>query len=277
MGAIIWLASYPKSGNTWMRAFLHNLLVNAEEPVDINSLHNFTLGEANARYYNRFDPRPLTSLSEQEIMGLRPKVHELLTQASPDSVFVKTHNFLGEVEGIPLVSMDHTAGAIYIVRNPLDVAISYSNHFGMAVDQAIEELATDGTGSKPSDRNAREYYGSWSLNVSSWTQNTVPTLHVVRYEDMQRQPIETFAGVARFLGLIPPRNRLERAIANSSFGVLKAQEEEHGFVERTEHTRFFREGRSGAWETDLSAEQVGRVVSDHRDQMQRFDYVPNGF
>jgi len=277
MGAIIWLASYPKSGNTWMRVFLHNLLLNAKEPVDINSLHFFTLGEGNARFYKPFDPRPLSELSETEVMALRPQVHELLTRASPDSVFVKTHHFLGEIEGMPLITMSHTAGAIYMVRNPLDVVLSYANHFGMPIDQAIEEMANDGTGSKPSDRNARQYYGSWSLNVSSWTQNAVPTLHVVRYEDMQERPVETFVGVARFLGLDPPRERLDRAIAHSSFGALKAQEEKHGFVERTEHTRFFREGRTGTWRTVLSEEQVARLVADHREQMERFGYVPDGY
>lgn len=277
MGAIIWLASYPKSGNTWMRAFLHNLLLNSREPVDINSLHHFTLGEGNARFYNQFDPRPLSTLGEREIMALRPKVHELLTQAFPDSVFVKTHHFLGEIEGMPLITMDHTAGAIYMVRNPLDVVLSYAGHFGVTIDRAIEEMASDGTGSKPSDRNARQYYGSWSLNVSSWTQNAGPTLHVVRYEDMQDRSFETFAGVARFLGLSPPEERIERAIANSSFAALRAQEEQHGFVERTEHTRFFREGRVGAWKTALSEQQVAQIVSDHREQMARFGYVPDGF
>jgi len=277
MGAIIWLASYPKSGNTWIRAFLHNLLTNAQEPVNINALHHFSLGEGNARFFRRFDPRPLTSISEPEVMALRAKVHELLTQASEDSVFVKTHHFLGEIDGIPLISMDRTAGAIYVVRNPLDVVVSYANHFGMAIDQAIEELGNEGTGSKPSDRSARQYYGSWSSNVSSWTQNAVPALHVARYEDMQDQPFETFTGVARFLGLSPPRERLERAISNSSFGALKAQEEEHGFVERTEHTRFFREGRTGAWRAALSEQQVTRIVSDHREEMERFGYVPDGY
>jgi len=277
MGAIIWLASYPKSGNTWMRAFLHNLLTNAQEPVDINALHHFTLGEGSAQYYRQFDSRPLTSLSEREVMELRPKVHELLTRAFPDSVFVKTHHFLGEIEGVPLITMDHTAGAIYVVRNPLDVIVSSASHFGASIDQTIQELGHEGTGDAPSDQNARQFYGSWSLNVSSWTQNAVPTLHVVRYEDMHERPLETFAGVARFLGLNPPPDRLERAVANSSFGALKAQEEERGFVERTEHTRFFREGRTGTWKEVLSEQQVAQVVSDHREQMVRFGYVPDGY
>ena len=277
MGAIIWLASYPKSGNTWMRVFLHNLLTNAREPVDINALHHFTLGEGSARFYKRFDPRPLTEISDRELMALRPKVHELFTKASPDSVFVKTHHFLGEIEDTPLITMEHTAGAIYIVRNPLDVAVSFSKHFGADIDRTIYELGQDGTGDQPSDRNARQYYGSWSLNVSSWTQTAMPALHVARYEDLQDRPLETFAGVARFLGLEPPRERLERAISNSSFETLKAQEEDHGFAERTEHTRFFREGRAGGWKTVLSEQQVAQVVSDHREQMERFGYVPEGY
>jgi hypothetical protein len=159
----------------------------------------------------------------------------------------------------------------------LDVIVSSASHFGASIDQTIQELGHEGTGDAPSDQNARQFYGSWSLNVSSWTQNAVPTLHVVRYEDMHERPLETFGGVARFLGLNPPPDRLERAVANSSFGALKAQEEERGFVERTEHTRFFREGRTGTWKEVLSEQQVAQVVSDHREQMVRFGYVPDGY
>ena len=112
MGAIIWLASYPKSGNTWLRVFLHNLLVNPDKPADINTLGRFCLGEDMAQYFNQFDPRPLSTWTPEEIADKRPQVHELLTQAFPDSVFVKTHNFLGEIDGGPLVNLEVTAGAI---------------------------------------------------------------------------------------------------------------------------------------------------------------------
>jgi hypothetical protein len=83
--------------------------------------------------------------------------------------------------------------------------------------------------------------------------------------------------VAKFLGLNPPSKRLKRAIRNSSFDILKAQEDEHGFDESTEHSRFFREGRAGQWKEALSEQQVRRVVSDHREQMERFGYVPDGY
>lgn len=277
MGAIIWLASYPKSGNTWIRAFLHNLLMNPRQPADINAFNRFCLGEDKAEYYNHFDSRPLSELTPEEVAELRPKVHHLLTRSFPDSVFAKTHNYLGEWMGVPLVTMECTAGAIYIVRNPLDVAISYAHHFGVSVDEAISQMANPGMGSPTTDTIARQVYSTWSIHVESWTQNPMPALHVVRYEDMAAQPFRTFGGLARFLGLSPPRERLRRAITRSSFKVLKRQEDEHGFVERSQYSQFFRAGRAGQWREVLTHEQVAAIVSSHREQMGRFGYVPRGF
>ena len=277
MGAIIWLASYPKSGNTWVRAFLHNLLRNPNKPADINELDKFCLGEDLASYYNQLDPRPCTEMTPKEIAELRPKVHQLLTQAFPDSVFVKTHNYLGEWEGAPLVNMECTAGAIYIVRNPLDVAISSALHFGVTIDEVIARMATTGNGSSTTDAKVRQVFNTWSRHVQSWTQTPSPSLHVVRYEDMLSQPIKTFGKVAKFLGLSPSRARLKKAIANSSFRVLRKQEDEHGFRERSEHTRFFRSGQAGQWRKVLTSEQVAAIVSAHREQMERFNYVPKGY
>jgi hypothetical protein len=277
MGAIIWLASYPKSGNTWTRAFLHNLLMNPKEPADINALNRFCLGEDKAQYYTQFESRPLTELTFKEVMALRPKVHQLLTEAFPDSVFVKTHNFLGEIEGVPLVTMEHTAGAIYIVRNPLDVVISYSHHYGVDIDTAIEQMNNPLMGTPTTEMVVRQVYGSWSMNVQSWTQVPMPSLHVMRYEDMYSQPFQTFATLARFLGLNPPRERLQKAIDNSSFKALQRQERQHGFIERSANSRFFREGRPGQWRKALSEEQIARIVEAHREQMARFDYIPQGF
>jgi hypothetical protein len=192
-------------------------------------------------------------------------------------VFVKTHNFLGEIEGVPLVTMEHTAGAIYIVRNPLDVVISYSHHYGVDIDTAIEQMNNPLMGTPTTEMVVRQVYGSWSMNVQSWTQVPMPSLHVMRYEDMYSQPFQTFATVARFLGLNPPRERLQKAIDNSSFKALQRQERQHGFIERSANSRFFREGRPGQWRKALSEEQIARIVEAHREQMARFDYIPQGF
>ncbi|HXV24461.1 MAG TPA: sulfotransferase domain-containing protein [Alphaproteobacteria bacterium] len=277
MGAIIWLASFPKSGNTWLRAFLHNLLRNPQEGYDINKLDDFTLGESAYGWYRMFDDRPLEAYTVAEVAALRPKVHRHLTTLFPDSVFAKTHCAVMEDHGVPTITFEVTAGAIYVVRNPLDVAVSYAHHLGASLDDTIAYMAKPRAMTPASNNHVQELLGSWSEHVESWTTKPNRALHVVRYEDMLMKPQTAFGGIVRFLGLKPPRERLERAIARSSFRVLQEQERRHGFKEKSAQAeRFFREGKAGQWRKALTPEQVERVVSAHRQQMQRFGYYPLG-
>lgn len=278
MGALIWLASYPKSGNTWMRGFLHNLFRNEPEPVDINKLSDFCLGESAAQWYARHADRPLAELSDEEIARMRPIVHRDFTTVFPDSVFVKTHNYLGEWCGVPLHTMEVTAGGIYVLRNPLDVAISVSHHFGETIDEAIEHLGNDKTMMGGVETHVLEIHRSWSTHVRSWTEHPSPQLFVVRYEDLLQKPRKYFKQVANFLGLKPSSERLERAIRNSSFKALKEIEQKKGFKERSKKAEsFFREGRAEQWREVLTPDQVRRVIADHHEQMARFGYIPEDY
>jgi len=275
MGKIIWLASYPKSGNTWLRAFLHNLLRNPKEPYDINQLTHFTQSDSQMSWYNALDPRPGEQITKEEIAALRPRVHEAMTRSFPDSIFVKTHNALVEDRGTPMITMACTAGAIYVIRNPLDVVVSHADHYGITIDESIGALNTSGLRSENDSIHCYEVHGSWSEHVESWTGRPSPGLHVVRYEDMLDQPIKTFSGVVRFLGLNVPRDRLERAIKLSSFRVLQEQEKRHGFKERSAGAqKFFRAGKAGQWRRMLTPAQVEALTSPHREQMARFGYWP---
>lgn len=278
MGALIWLASYPKSGNTWVRSFLHNLLRNTEQPADINSLNQFCLGSSSRRWFEQVSPVPLEQLKPEALARLRPAAQAKMTAVSPDSIFVKSHNHLGAWFGVPLHNMQVTAGAIYILRNPLDVVPSFAGHLGMSIDDTIRFMSTDGAGTKLTAKHVPEVYDSWSAHVASWTGAKSGQLFVVRYEDLMESPEEFFGSMARFLGLNPDSERLERAIRNSSFDVLRSQESEHGFKEKPAHAAsFFREGRAGQWRERLSEEQILRILSDHGEQMERFGYVPEGY
>ena len=129
MPGIIWLASYPKSGNTWLRAFLANYLQNPDEPLPINDLSNHILGDSGVPQYERFVNKSVEDMSEEEIAQLRPKVHEWLAFSRGRDVFVKTHNMFETVHDTPMITPSATAGAIYVIRNPLDVSVSFSHHF----------------------------------------------------------------------------------------------------------------------------------------------------
>ena len=275
MGALVWLASYPKSGNTWMRAFLHNLFLNPAEPLPPDTLVRYTLSDTHKTWYRHAgDGAPPDGLTDARLAELRPKAHALMTKAHPDSVFVKTHAANLEQAGVPMITPDVTAGAIYIVRDPRDVAISVTHHYGVGIDEAIRRMANDLGGTAESDVNVAQLISSWSLNVHSWTAVPNPQLHVVRYEDMLDRAFATFGGIARFLGLDVSKERLQRAIRFSSFNALKGLEARHGFAERSEHAdRFFREGRKEQWKKLLGPEQVAAIEARHGDEMRRFGYL----
>jgi hypothetical protein len=276
MAGIIWLASYPKSGNTWLRAFLHNLMRNASEPIEPNRLNELTLGDGMARFFTpHAKGRATIDMALEEIAALRSKVQRDLAATSPDSVFVKTHNWLGADHGHPCIEMSVTAGAVYVVRNPLDVAPSLADHFGMTIDQAIAQMADPNARTLNLKHRVPDVMNSWSAHVQSWTAQRNPRLHVMRYEDMLAKPQAAFTELTAFLGLPASADRIARAIRFSSFDTLRALETSKGFVERSSHSKaFFRKGQAGAWRQLLGPAQVQRLCADHQEQMRKFGYWP---
>jgi hypothetical protein len=276
MGNILWLASYPKSGNTWMRAFLHNVLRDPERPADINQMTGtLTQGESSMGWYRVANPRPPEQWKPEEIARMRPHVHEMIAKGQKGTVFCKTHNALTTWHGMPTVNTRVSAGAIYIVRDPRDVVLSFADFQGVSVDEAITIMGTRDFTTAQSDRNVPEVLGSWSQHVASWTAKNNKGLHVVRYEDMLADPVKAFSAVLAFMNLDVSRARLDKAIRNASFKELRKQEEQHGFNERPAHQeRFFRKGEVGQWKDALTPDQVARMCQDHGDQMARFGYLP---
>src|SRR5579864_5134260 len=147
MTGIVWLASYPKSGNTWTRNFLHNLLNiienGADAPHDINAMNELTFWEISARWYQKHLGKKVTEATRAEIAAVRPKVQKEMAESIDGLALVKTHHALVMDRGVPLINFAVTAGAVYIVRNPLDVAISFAKHMGTSIDEAIEQMAMD--------------------------------------------------------------------------------------------------------------------------------------
>jgi hypothetical protein len=277
MSSIIWMASYPKSGNTWVRAFLQNLLDASERPADINSLDKYFADESKPNWYQDLISESPADLSVEQICELRPTVQKNIAASRRGSLFVKTHNILGDFNGMPLHEMSVTAGAICIVRNPLDIVLSLADHFGLSIDDAISFMNSDSTGTPTDEANVSSVLSSWSKHVRSWTAEGESTC-VLRYEDLLAKPEKGFGGLAKFLGLKRDRGSLKRAIQFSSFGELQKQEKRQGFIERSPNSRrFFRSGRQNLWRTELSREQIARITEVHRDEMQRLKYLPPGF
>jgi hypothetical protein len=274
MGHIVWLASYPKSGNTWLRAFLR-ALIDPDHRLDINRLGELFPYDVAAHYYQRLDPRPCTAYTRAEILKMRPQVQRMIAESHP-RVLVKTHSALVTEGGHPAIDPEVTAGAVYLVRNPLDVAVSFSFHAGEGIDHAIDKMNMPRALAQSTETAVSEHMGSWSENVESWTRRSDGSVHVARYEDMIESPRKAFTGIASFLRLARERSRLEQALRQSSFRVLREQEKRGGFVEKpnTSAEPFFRSGKTGQWRRVLTRQQVDRLVNAHHRQMERFGYLP---
>lgn len=277
MSKIVWIASYPKSGNTWMRAFLSNLVSSRSRAQDINTLGEFCNNESNAKHYRRFFDKPLTEVDAAAIARIRSEVQKSIAIKKTGITFLKSHNYMGSYEGYPLHNPNLTAGWIYIVRNPLDVIISMTYHYGVSVDDAIDFLNSEETATESSDSNVYSPLSSWSTHVASWTGKNHPLVCFVRYEDMLDKALKTFRRVASILG-IKDSGAIKQALRKSSFAEMKKQEAKNGFVERIgESSPFFRKGKKEQWRGVLTQDQVQRVINKNRVQMERFKYIPKDF
>ena len=272
--SIVWLASYPKSGNTWLRAVLTNYQQEAGQPASINALVGGFLTSRDV--FDDYVGLPSADLTDGEILRLRPLLHELLAAELPTPTFVKVHDACVRTPAGPLFPRAATAGAIYLVRNPLDVAPSYAHHAHWSIERTVAELNRPAavSGAKRGLRPCLpEVRGTWSAHVSSWLEAELP-VHVVRYEDMLADPAAAFGAIVRHAGLAWDQSRLERAIDHARFDRLRAQEQEEGFRERQPTApSFFRSGTAGGWRTALTPAQVRSLVDAHAPVMERFGYL----
>lgn len=276
MANIIWLASYPRSGNVWLQSFLYNLICDAEHAPSPEMVSGFCTPETAALHFMSLDSRPLGAWTREETAGHRAAAHKAITELRSDNVFASTRAALAERGGAASITMEHTAAAIYLVRNPLDVAVSLAAAGERTIDEAILRLETEYE-SENSDQFACEYQGSWSTNVLSWTQQRHAGLHLMRYEDMLSVPEKSFGPLATFLGFDTSPERLDRAIRFAAFADLAEAAEKSTFTGSFGQLKIlFRVGKSDQWRDVLSADQVRRVVDRHGEQMQRFGYLPDG-
>ncbi|MGQ0801878.1 MAG: sulfotransferase domain-containing protein [Pseudomarimonas sp.] len=279
MKQIIWLASYPKSGNTWFRVFLSNLVQRRMTPVNINELQD--IGMASGRQlFDEWSGVAASDLSLDEVEDARPSVYEAISQHSKADVFFKIHDALTcTSSGQPIVSARASKAAIYFIRNPLDVAVSFAHHSSWTLDKSIAAMndpdySFAGSSNK-FHTQLRQRLLSWSEHVRSWTEHAYfPTL-LLRYEDMQATPLATFKTATEFADIACSDEEIARALAFSDIRELQQQESLHGFKEKkfAETSRFFRKGKVGSWRDELSTQQVNQVIANHRDVMQKFGYL----
>jgi hypothetical protein len=274
----IWIASYPKSGNTWVRVFIHNLIRElrgeSQGAQDINALHEMTARESLSVRFTRRLGKSAHQAAASEIAAVRMQVQADMVQGEGRPIYIKTHNAIANADGYPTINFNVTLAAIYIVRNPLDVAVSYAHYSGVPVDAIIAYMADPSGNIDVSERRTYEFMGSWSFHAASWMSVPHRPVLLLRYEDMLAAPERSFDRLSAFLRLKPDAGQLHRAIEKSSFAEMARQEEQNGFNERPETAgKFFRSGKAGQWREVLSPGQIRAIITAHGPMMMRFGYL----
>ncbi|MEO1721879.1 MAG: sulfotransferase domain-containing protein [Pseudomonadota bacterium] len=272
--ALYWLASYPKSGNTWTRIFLANYLFDRTTPMPINQVHRIGMGDAIPKAYapfasGRFDPS-----DQQQALEIRLRFLRSLASGEADLMFVKTHNARRRAHGHELIPPKLSRGVAYIIRHPLDVACSYARHYATSPDDACLALSREDHVILGAEDAVTQYLGNWSDHVRSWTQPRDLPVLVLRYEDLLADPRAGFRRLLEHIGVPVVDERLERAVRFSSFDEVRSQEDKGGFIEKSQSAeRFFHGGGSGEWRDKVSLKRASAVATEHRAVMERYGYT----
>jgi hypothetical protein len=277
MPRIFLLISYPKSGNTWLRALLESLR-SGGAPIDINDMGSGVVPRL------RFDALlsvESSSLTPAEIAEARPAFMRLWAAENPDqAIFAKAHeaNLPFPGTGAAPYPPETISAAIHIVRDPRDVAVSLASHLGRSVNEVIATMAD------PCQTVSRQrvhlsdqmpqLVSTWTAHARSWLGAPGFRIMTIRYEDLAADTPAQLAGIAGFLGLDSNHDAIARAVEAADFQNLQRQEAASGFRERPEGMpRFFRRGRAGGWRDSLTPLQAARIEQDHGELMDSLNYV----
>ena len=275
---IVWLASYPKSGNTWFRVFLTNLFSDREIPVSINELHS-TPSASSRLLFDDHAGVSSSDLALEEINELRPEIYRNIAAEANDPVFHKVHDAWGLTpSGKPIFPEDVTRAVLYFIRNPLDVTVSFAFHGNKRPGEMVDEVNNPDNAfcQKPSRlyNQLLQPLSDWSGHVSSWVDDSGLPVHVVWYEDMLTDTFSTFREALRMSGIDKGDAEIRAAIAASDLGTLAEMEQKEGFREKPiGMNAFFREGKSGSWREHLDTSSVNKLVKKHHVMMARFGYL----
>ena len=276
---IIWLSSYPKSGNTWVKLFLSAYLGKQSPsiPFNINKmLIPFSLFPTNnlIKKFN-FDFTNFEKIAEHWI-----PMQDYLNLGTKGNIFVKTHNVICTINGNKFTNKQNSLGAIYLVRDPRDIIISYSSFLKKSYDEVATYLFNNKS-FELSNIDGKQFdftlIGSWSDNYNSWKNYKSINVLIIKYEDLVSDTQNTFTKIIKYLNKIDnikiDNEKIKSCINLTSFENLRKIEEEKGFIEKGFGQFFFRKGKVGDWKKKLNQDLVKKVEEKFKLEMKELGYI----
>jgi len=282
---IFWIASYPKSGNTWLRALLSSYYYTKDGKYDQSFIKK--IGQfPEKRHFKNFEYNKdiVTDTSKYWI-----KAQEKINLDN-SLRFFKTHNSFGALNNNQFTDKKNSIGGIYIIRDPRNVITSLKNHYELNDDQALEWMMNEknfiyDVGNFEKDGYSDfQFISSWSMNYKSWkVQNKIP-IKIVRYEDLLSETYVIFKDIIKFINKTTFNNekinidKLKNSVSSTFFDKLKDDEDKNGFLEAVVSKKnktkipFFYLGPKNDWKKILTKKLQNEISDVFKNEFNELGY-----
>ena len=278
---IVWIASYPKSGNTYLRSFLSSYYYSDEGKFEFSQLANIrqfpNIKFSKSKMYNNEEA------SKNWIYN------QNLYFKKEDFNLVKTHNCLYPYNGHQFTSANETIGAIYIVRDPRNVITSMKHHYALNYEMAFKHMVNENASlletTADKDFSNFTFLNSWSNHYKSWKNNSIFKVLFIKYEDLEKDKENTFIKIVKFVNLVMGKkdyidlNKLRKSISTTNFDTLQKKERDEGFDEATYSLKdgkkrtFFNLGSKNDYKKLLKSETISLIEEIYKKEMKELGYI----
>ena len=279
---IIWISSYPKSGNTWVRALLSSYFYSKDGNFHFDLLEQIKEFPKHSDYLNEISvDRNLAEIAKEWI----PAQRKLNLKHNNSTFFLKTHSAICNVEGSDFTDKENTLGAIYVVRDPRNVILSLSNHFDYSIEKSLEMICNKKQIiTNPTKEN--RYFGftvvsDWQNHYRTWKNFKLVEVKIVKYEDLILSPKNTFISILNFINKFMQvdidEDRIKNVLMSTEFSKLQQSENKNGFKESSNmsgfNKKFFNLGTKNDWKNLLKKEIKEKIENHFKEEMKELGYL----